>query len=314
MDIDEQRDLQFEEEQPLSLSFVIAAVACTGLLLQYVNLPLFHAEIGATVVGILAYAARGDLAAVIRYLRLPRQPRFVFAISPLSAVACLTLTSVVVYVLSISAPVLAAHRVSSFIRAPVTETSARKLSAALDAAKDAGAHIDLQLIDTLTGRYAKGSQGSDPQWSTALKLASYASAQSSHPTGQFSLVTFHTRYVAPDYRADVAPPEAGTIGFVPQADAAVMKPFDGPDANADEKYGPAYVRIKGGSLLLDNRIYRHIIFEDAHVAWNGGPIKMEDVRFINCTFEFPPVPQGRHLLLAAISRIGTSFNSEDGNS
>ncbi len=44
----------------------------------------------------------------------------------------------------------------------------------------------------------------------------------------------------------------------------------------------------GGSQVLDGIHWHHITFIGAHIIYDGGDLDLEDVRFVNCTFEVHP--------------------------
>ena len=59
--------------------------------------------------------------------------------------------------------------------------------------------------------------------------------------------------------------------------------------------------ISGGNLVLDARItWVNVIFENVNIVYKGGPLRLRNVRFVNCTFEVPSSPMGDQLLNIAI--------------
>ena len=53
---------------------------------------------------------------------------------------------------------------------------------------------------------------------------------------------------------------------------------------------------------LDYMIAENVTFKDATIVYNGGPVALKNVRFINCRFVVPDSPQGDRLLTAAITQ------------
>jgi hypothetical protein len=43
--------------------------------------------------------------------------------------------------------------------------------------------------------------------------------------------------------------------------------------------------FRGGRQKLDNAIWKDMVFEDQEIEYDGGPMAMQNVRFINCTFK-----------------------------
>lgn len=55
-------------------------------------------------------------------------------------------------------------------------------------------------------------------------------------------------------------------------------------------------KIVGASQMLDGIHWRNTIFVGTHIRYNGGEVELTNVRFINCTFEFPNNERGRRLV------------------
>jgi hypothetical protein len=59
-------------------------------------------------------------------------------------------------------------------------------------------------------------------------------------------------------------------------------------------------------MTLDNTEFRHVIFSNVHVAWQGGPVIMRDVYFVNCTFDLLR-DNGQNLADAILSNTAVDF-------
>jgi hypothetical protein len=58
--------------------------------------------------------------------------------------------------------------------------------------------------------------------------------------------------------------------------------------------------FRGGTQPLDGMNWVNVLFIDAHIVYNGGPVTLHNVRFVNCTFSVPDSIRGDSLLDAAI--------------
>jgi hypothetical protein len=73
----------------------------------------------------------------------------------------------------------------------------------------------------------------------------------------------------------------------------------GANINFDAKVGGEFLWIEGPSVPqgiafnLDGFKFRHVIFSNIRIIYNGGPAQLEDVLFVNCTFDIPQKPQGQ---------------------
>jgi hypothetical protein len=67
--------------------------------------------------------------------------------------------------------------------------------------------------------------------------------------------------------------------------------------------------------VLDGIHWHDIVFIGAHIIYYGGDLDLQNVRFVNCTFEIrtpeqPPVRANRFLDYAALQETQLSFGLE----
>lgn len=79
-------------------------------------------------------------------------------------------------------------------------------------------------------------------------------------------------------------PEISPVGQAPKDQAAVVQIIGAPFTTND-KYGNRFVVLHDGDVLLDSMELKHVIIYNAHVVYKGGPLIMDDVYFVNCTFD-----------------------------
>jgi hypothetical protein len=53
--------------------------------------------------------------------------------------------------------------------------------------------------------------------------------------------------------------------------------------------------LYGVNQTLDGIEWKNVVFVDSHIKYLGGDIKLESVRFVNCTFDVPGNPRGAQL-------------------
>jgi hypothetical protein len=90
-------------------------------------------------------------------------------------------------------------------------------------------------------------------------------------------------------------------GSVPINEAAELHPLGEPSKNKDQKDGDAFLEIRGGISLLDDTYMKHVIFRDAAIIYKGGPMELDGVYFINCTFVLPNNPHGQQFASAFLT-------------
>jgi hypothetical protein len=88
--------------------------------------------------------------------------------------------------------------------------------------------------------------------------------------------------------------------------AAVMYPIGHVPKNPS--HGNKFIVLYDGNVVLDNTQFRHVIIYNAHIIWEGGPIIMQDVYFINCTFNLPR-EKGQSLAATILSNTSVDFQA-----
>jgi hypothetical protein len=73
--------------------------------------------------------------------------------------------------------------------------------------------------------------------------------------------------------------------------------------------GAKIIVIEGreSTIALDDTYLKDVVVQDAKVEYDGGPLKLENVYFVNCQFVIPPSEQGRGLARAILSGGATNF-------
>jgi hypothetical protein len=98
---------------------------------------------------------------------------------------------------------------------------------------------------------------------------------------------------------------------VPAGKAAVLERLDH-HLNADQKTGPEFLLIDVGgtvSQTLDGFRFKNVIFRGVKILYRGGPTEMENVYFVNCTFQAINKPSARELLMTALAPAPTTFKA-----
>jgi hypothetical protein len=78
--------------------------------------------------------------------------------------------------------------------------------------------------------------------------------------------------------------------------------------NRNNPIGRAYVVGVGGEVVLDNMNMRNVVFQNAHIKYSGGPVKMSNIYFVNCTFDLPKNEQGEQFALSILDSPAISFS------
>jgi hypothetical protein len=156
--------------------------------------------------------------------------------------------------------------------------------------------IPVEAVTEAGVKFVEASGHTPEAWSAALALVQYKSflLQLSQPVLAVGSTIEGTHYRIPPTN------ELTPIIWLAQSTLGSKAPdipevhaLDSPDMNSGVKVGPAFIVINGGSILLDGIYAKRVVFRDVHVLYKGGPVLLQNVQFLNCTFEVFPVPQGQ---------------------
>jgi hypothetical protein len=95
--------------------------------------------------------------------------------------------------------------------------------------------------------------------------------------------------------------------LVPKAGAAILDRI-GEDLNADRTNGNAFLLMTGGNIRLDTLHLKNIVLKDVHVFYSGGPVILENVYFVNSTFDIDNNPNSQLLTAKLIEPSPTNYS------
>ncbi len=150
-------------------------------------------------------------------------------------------------------------------------------------------------------------------WDTTTSLLQYRSALNGLTppvalTSAKPLPNYQTLYswgLAPGYEH----PKVGSSGLTVPANQAAAAGLIGEDLNKGRANGPAFLVVSGGGVTLDKMHLRNVIFLNVHIIYSGGPVQLENVSFLNCTFQVAPVTNGRQFAQAVLAGPSTVFSA-----
>jgi hypothetical protein len=203
---------------------------------------------------------------------------------------------------------------------PNKGVNAKRASDILNAAKKEGTRLDPETI-TVAGKefISAGVSSSDSHvWNTALAFLDYRSFLNS------ALAPATDKFAPRDKEPlnwklefDTTHLKVGDTGKlttgkkVPAERAAVLELIDS-HHNVGEKFGFEFILIADVSagFKLDGMKLKNIIFKDSKIIYEGGPVQMENVYFVNCTFEVSKKPNGKNFASTVLaSAPATTFQA-----
>jgi hypothetical protein len=91
------------------------------------------------------------------------------------------------------------------------------------------------------------------------------------------------------------------VGGKEPSDSAAQFMVIGKDLNRAFLWGPAGILARGGGMVLDNMQLRRVIFVKVHFGYSGGPLRLDDVYFVDCFFDMPRNLNTTNFALAELS-------------
>jgi hypothetical protein len=145
--------------------------------------------------------------------------------------------------------------------------------------------------------------GSPDAWYTAIDFVNYKSflnvslsVKVSNVIGTGTLTTIYETHPPSGMQS----PRISIAGAVFKEKAAQFRPIAGPDPNESLPVGNDWIMLKGGGEITDGYEMKKVILQNVFVSYHGGPLRMQDVYFLNCTFDVRQQSNGQRLVLAVL--------------
>jgi hypothetical protein len=162
------------------------------------------------------------------------------------------------------------------------------------------------------GRFLEASSKSPDAWATVLEFLNYRAYVNSVtvPLGPQLPISesLATKYVI---NKDNIPTliSMRTIGTSKSPDVPQLRALSEPDSNRDLAAGPSLLVVDAPTVVLDNLVAKKVVFVNSHIIYRGGAVVLDNVYFLNCTFEIEKKTQGQELAARILSGPVTNFVS-----
>jgi hypothetical protein len=168
--------------------------------------------------------------------------------------------------------------------------------------------LDSQLIATY-GREVAAIRNQPSAWQTLINLLNYRSFLNtgSVPNGPpVEQKEWHTHY---EVLAGIRP---DTIDFtIGNADAPNLPVLEriGQNLNAGLQHGPAFIVSENLDVDLDTMHIENAVFYNARIIYQGGPVILKNVYFVNCTFVLAQYQSSQLLADAVLGSSAVTFTA-----
>jgi hypothetical protein len=206
---------------------------------------------------------------------------------------------------------LSAIQLASAARDPADPKNALEAKRLVTVARENSIQLPSAVIQENGLRFVEASEKSPVAWDTALAFLAYKSFINTFAINipNFQADKAGTTAILMNYPLGQNPPKFFSAGTAPKDLAAQLMKI-GDDMNAGKNFGIGYIFGFGGATVLDGMQLRNVVFRDVHVVYSGGPLKMTNVFFLNCTFEMKPDTNTLKFASAALTPgPATSFSA-----
>lgn len=199
---------------------------------------------------------------------------------------------------------LSAIQLKQLSSTPTTPGSLAEVKTVLATAKSNKIPIGSDALASAGKQFMDAAKTNASAWEAALAVIDYKSfLNASAPTFmQLENLpkTLSTRYVLPIVTGHEHESSVGVRGVAPKEQAARLNHI-GQDDNANLAQGDQIIFVSGGQILIDDMDLKNVVFRGVKIFYQGGPIMMENVFFVNCTFVIIQKPKGESFATAILN-------------
>jgi hypothetical protein len=203
--------------------------------------------------------------------------------------------------------------------APTNPKNAKQAKQIVLDAQKTGQKLDPEVVSDVGAKFI--GAGTPDAWDTALSFLGYRSSLNTAkaqtvsnpepvPETEFKPV-FTAHLIDPNNEPIAETTKALTVLGVGKADfanSARMERLDQPNStNSRGRQFIVFQATSGVKLVLDNLYLKNVIVRNTRVVYGGGPVRLQNAYFVNCTFEFEPTPGARGLATAVLTEPAVTF-------
>lgn len=189
-----------------------------------------------------------------------------------------------------------------------------KVQNILAKAKSGKIQLSAEVITDVGERLVEAAKTYPDAWTALQVILNYRTYQKSLAVNLGPQVpateTVATHYLIPFHNALILG-SMSTIGLSHAPDIAEIRSLSAPNLNASLSTGPSYLVLQAPNISLDDLYAKKIVFVDSHIIYRGGPVVLENVYFLNCTFDVAHSSTGQELATSILSpNAATQFNAK----
>jgi hypothetical protein len=185
---------------------------------------------------------------------------------------------------------------------PIDKSGAEAARKVITDAKTASLNIPTDVVQSVGQKLVEASAIEPAAWQATAAFLDYKSSMNgtAFPVPSLSQWKEVPLPLGPNSGRDLPggpPPRAFIKGKAPTLDTAAVFELIGTDVNDGQG---EEILLAGGTVGLDGIHMRKVVLRGVHVIYNGGPIQLENVIFVDCVFEMKYGRNTQNLALAAL--------------
>lgn len=201
---------------------------------------------------------------------------------------------------------------------PASPQSMKEAKEALQRSGNENVQLKPGVVQRTGVRFVQAARTEPRAWDTALDFLSYRTSLNPNLVAYANAAQIATTSSSPEfvthYQANIPPgyanPDATVGGNVPADLAADIHFLNKPSYNEGQQRGRQVILLENGGFTLDGLFLRSVVFRNVTIVYSGGPVQLENVIFVNCTFVMQNGAQQRNFADAILlSESTTSFTA-----
>lgn len=186
--------------------------------------------------------------------------------------------------------------------------SIKEAQTVLRSAQNSKVQLATDTIAETGKRFVDATKSNPGAWDAVVAFLNYRTYLNSITVPmppQLQNVTALTSYKIPAENGRIGVMKTSGVSKYP--DVAQFRLITASDLNAQLGVGPSYILLESSDIKLDGLYVQRMIFINSHISYRGGPVSLDNVYFLNCTFDIDRRPNGQELTKKMLAGPITNF-------
>lgn len=196
---------------------------------------------------------------------------------------------------------------------PSNPHNATVAKSVLEKARAGDIAISANIVETTGKQFIQAARNTPAAWTATLAFLDYKSSLNVEPPlvsrKNVPIPSFNTTFDSSNISNTPNETVQWANPTTTHSDFAEYHKIGSADENSDSGSGPGYLMITGAVMHLDNWHMKNVVVVNSRVIYDGGPLDLHNVVFVNCTFQFRVEPSGIKLAETLLSNSAVSFSA-----